>query len=344
MSNRRRNIRILFVYYQLSSFVRCDLEILKRYFDVKSLQIQTFRNPMNILRLFVGVLHADLAYTWFAGTNAFFIVLFSRLLRKKSIVVVGGYDAAYVPEINYGIFVNRWRRVLVRFVYKHVDLILVVDSSLKEDILKNTMLKIEDKISVVPTGYDVNKWKTGNDGKESLVITVGAITWSNVRRKGFEVFVKAARYCPEANFVLIGKHSDDSIHYLKSIASFNVSFPGFVPEKELLRFYQRAKVYCQLSRYEGLPNSLCEAMLCECIPVGTRYCGIPTAIGDTGFYVPYGDIKATVEAIRSALACNDERGKAARARIQKLFSISKRERRLKKYICNLVRCPKLLNI
>jgi hypothetical protein len=70
MSNKRRNIRILFVYYRLSSFVRCDLEILKRYFDVKSLHIQTFRNPLNILRLFVGVLHADLTYTWFAGTNA----------------------------------------------------------------------------------------------------------------------------------------------------------------------------------------------------------------------------------------------------------------------------------
>jgi len=26
---------------------------------------------------------------------------------------------------------------------------------------------------------------------------------------------------------------------------------------------------------------LYEAMLCECVPVGTRYCGIPTAIGDT---------------------------------------------------------------
>jgi len=46
------------------------------------------------------------------------------------------------------------------------------------------------------------------------------------------------------------------------------------------------------TKYERLPNALhCEAMLCECVPVGTRYCGIPTAIGDTGLYVPYGDSK-----------------------------------------------------
>lgn len=35
-----------------------------------------------------------------------------------------------------------------------------------------------------------------------------------------------------------------------------IEFTGFVSDKELLDWYQRAKVYCQLSRYEGLPNAL----------------------------------------------------------------------------------------
>ncbi len=337
MSRGARSIRILFVYYRLSSFVRCDLEILKRHFDVKSLQIPSFRNPLNILRLFVNILHVDLVYTWFADTNAFFTVIFSMFLRKKSIVVVGGYDAAYVPEINYGIFLNRWRRILVKFVYKHVDLIIVVDLSLKNDILKNTGLKITDKIKVVPTGYDANKWRPDAGSKENLVITVGAVNWSNLKRKGFETFIKAAKHFSGVKFILIGSHQDDSICYLKSITPSNVDFPGFVSEKELLRFYQRAKVYCQLSRYEGLPNSLCEAMLCECIPVGTRFCGIPTAILDTGFYVPYGDVEATVKAIKKALNCGNEKGKAARERIKKYFSIKTREKKLIKEIISLFR-------
>ncbi|MBX5321185.1 glycosyltransferase family 4 protein [Candidatus Bathyarchaeota archaeon A05DMB-3] len=327
----------MFVYYQLSSFVRCDLEILKRHFDVKDLRISTFRNPLNILKLFWGLLVCDLVYTWFAGTNAFFAVLFSKLLRKKSTVVVGGYDAAYIPEINYGIFTNRWRRVLAKFVYAHVNLVLVVDESLKVDVLRNTKLKIADKIKVVPTGYDENEWKPGVCGKENLVITVGAVNWSNLKRKGFEIFVKVAKHIPDVKFVLIGKHLDNSINYLKSIATSNVEFAGFLSENGLLRFYQRAKVYCQLSRYEGLPNALCEAMLCECIPVGTKYCGIPSAIGDVGFYVPYGDVNATVKALGEALNWGSGKGKAARERIKRYFSLKAREKKLIKEIISLFR-------
>jgi len=342
--SKKRKIKVLFVYLNLSSFVRRDLEILERHFDVKRLKIETFlvprrgRNPLVFWRLFKGILWADIAYCWFANLNTFFAILFSVIFRKKSIVIVGGCDAAYVPEINYGVFTNCWSAMLAKFVYKHADRILVVDESLKKDILKNTGLKIGNKIKVVPTGYDYNKWMPSSKGnKEDLVITVGAINWSNLKRKGFETFVKAAKYLSNVKFVLIGKLVDNSVRYLKSIASSNVDFPGFVSESELIRFYQRAKVYCQLSRYEGLPNALCEAMLCECIPVGTRYCGIPTAIGDTGFYVPYGDVKATVEAIKKALDSDSKRGDKARKRIKERFPLKRREKELLYYIVDVLR-------
>ena len=76
-------------------------------------------------------------------------------------------------------------------------------------------------------------------------------------------------------------------------------------------------------------------MLCGCIPVGTRYCGIPTAIGDTGFYVPYGDEKSTAEAIRKALSSPEELGEKARERIEKMFPLEKREKKLKNIVKEL---------
>jgi glycosyltransferase involved in cell wall biosynthesis len=343
MQSKERNIRILFVYKLLSSFVNRDLKILEKYFDVKKMKVETFlfprkgRNPMVFLRLFRSAVWADVIFCWFADINAFFMVLFSVFLRKKTLVVVGGYDAAYVPEIGYGVFVNRWTRVQAAFVYRHADRILVVDASLKKEIMNKISFSIESKIHVAATGYDVEKCKLANRSRETTVISVGVVNWSNLKRKGFETFVKSAKYVPNVNFVLIGKHADDSVEYLKSIASPNVSFPGFVSDTELTDFYQKAKVYCQLSRYEGLPNALCEAMLCGCVPVGTRYCGIPTAIGDTGFYVAYGDVASTVEGINKALNSDFKRSKAASLRIKNMFSMNKREGELKRHINELAK-------
>jgi glycosyltransferase involved in cell wall biosynthesis len=56
---------------------------------------------------------------------------------------------------------------------------------------------------------------------------------------------------------------------------------------------------------EGLPNALCEAMLCGCIAVGSDVQGVRTAMGEHGFLVPYGDVAATCDAIRKALAADD---------------------------------------
>jgi glycosyltransferase involved in cell wall biosynthesis len=67
-------------------------------------------------------------------------------------------------------------------------------------------------------------------------------------------------------------------------------------------------------------------MLCGCVPVGTNLCGIPVAIGDTGFIVPVSDPKAAAAAIRKAL--ESDKGPKARERIRTLFPIERREREL----------------
>ena len=91
-----------------------------------------------------------------------------------------------------------------------------------------------------------------------------------------------------------------------------------------------------MSRYEGHPNALSEAMLCECVPVGTKCGGIPEVIGKFGFYVPYGDVKATANAIKKALE-HSNIGKKARVRIIKLFPLEKREKKLLNVINEICR-------
>jgi len=331
ISLKKQEISVLFVYSSFQSFVKKDFEILKNHFILKEVKWQGKRDIFKILS---GVLWSDITYSWFASDHAFITVLLSRLFKRKSIVIVGGVDAAYVPEINYGRFTQGFfKRKMTVFALKHASKVLVVDPSLKDDVIKNA--KVDGKnIEYVPTGYDPDYWKS-KAKKENIVLTVGGVVDSVVKRKGFKTFVKAAEHIPNLKFVIVGKHIDSSVNALKEISKNNVEFTGFVSDEELLRWYQKSKVYCQLSRYEGLPNALCEAMLCECVPVGTKNCGIPTAIGKTGFYVKYNAEKETADAISKALK-NQNFGKKARDRIKTNFPLNSRETKLLKIIKSLI--------
>jgi glycosyltransferase involved in cell wall biosynthesis len=76
-------------------------------------------------------------------------------------------------------------------------------------------------------------------------------------------------------------------------------------------------------------------MLCECIPVVTVCGAIPEVVGDTGYYVPYGDIEATAKTIEIALEDGEAMGEKARKRIEEEFPIEKRRKELIEVVMEL---------
>jgi glycosyltransferase involved in cell wall biosynthesis len=326
-------MRIALVYYvSFSSFIKIDYDIISRVHEVEKVN---FSGPGDAVKLMNAVANCDLALIWFAGGHAFATVLLAKLLRKKTIIIVGGFDVARVPEINYGQFTQSWKtKFITKMALQHADKVLVVDPSLKEDAIKNAGIDGHN-IDYLPTGYDYEKFVPGVV-KEDLVITVslGEIC-SRIPLKGLHTFVKSAKLLPKVKFIVIGMRGE-ALAFLKSIASENVEFLEPLSIEKLIEYYQKAKCYCQLSMREGLPNALCEAMLCECIPVGTDRNGIPTAMGDTGFLVPFGDAKATACAIANALKAPAIRGQNARKRIQELFPEERRENGLLRVIEEVV--------
>ena len=313
--------KILFVCPYLSSFIQNDLDLLKRHFDVK---IGHYTGLVSIPKILIGVLWSDITFSWFADIHAFWALRLSKLFKKKSIVVVGGFEVANVPEINYGLMRSKKSARKVKYVLENADRVLTVDDSLKLEAINNARV-VGENITTVPTGYDSNRWKFDGE-KENLVITVSiGNSWNRVRLKGLDTFVKSAKFLPDVKFLMVGIQGN-ALKELQDIAPLNLEFSNPLSQDELLLYYQKAKVYCQLSLREGLPNALCEAMLCECVPVGTERGGIPTAIGDTGFYVPYDDPKATAEAIKKALV--SEKGNEARERIKTMFPKERREKEI----------------
>jgi glycosyltransferase involved in cell wall biosynthesis len=283
------------------------------------------------LRLYrANLKRSTVTFSWFASVYSSLLVLLTKIYHKRSIIVLGGGDVAKIPELNYGIWNSKWKSLFVGYGIRNADLILAVDESLKNDAIDLAHYSGKN-IHVVPTGYEPNFWKPGIE-KQNFVLTV-ANCWDMTRIaiKGIDFLLSIARKMPETRFVIVGIKS--TLLRQLSIPS-NVTVKEFLSHNELLELYQKAKVYLQPSMREGLPNTLCEAMLCNCFPVGTNIGGIPTAIGNTGLLIPYNHIPTAVEAIENGM--QSEKVNLPRERIIAHFHIQQREEKLIKLISSLL--------
>ncbi len=305
-------------------FVQDDIDLLGRHFGLDVYIGHGLRGAWEHAR---RAMRADVSISWFGSVYTFFLVLGARL---------GGADTANRPELGYGIWRSRWKGLLLGYALRRADRILAVDMSLRAVLEKSTGRRWE-MIQAVPTGYDAALWVPGPK-KEPVVLSVARCdTPAKALVKGIDRMIAAARAMPEVPFRIIGLESEAMRAYAAAVPP-NVVLSGPVPRLDLLGEYQRAAVYCQLSRSEGLPNALCEAMLCGCVPVGSRVGGIPTAVADCGFLLDDADDLAELRAaLESALAAAGTLGPRARARIVDDFSRERRERALVDIIMELAR-------
>jgi len=341
-------VSILFTGDMSSPFVIRDYEMLCKDYNVSLTPLprdngklkRYLNNFFYIPHLFLKLKDANILFSEFASWHSAVGVLCCKILKKKSIIVVGGYDAANLPELKYGLFANPFTAIFAKITYRYGDRFLVVEKSLAADICINMNDYIKN-IIYIPRGHDSQKFKydyTELQKGTKTVLTVAKADYVNrVKLKGLDTFVTAARYFPDVQFVVIGV-TGKAKDYLKEKLKYtynNVLFIGYLPQDQLVTYFKLAKVYCQLSKREGIPNVLCEAMLCECIPVGTKVPGIMEAIGDTGYLMEYGDVDDTVRAIRMALNTPDIAGEHARRRILYKFSDEQRRSKIRKVILDL---------
>lgn len=324
-----KNLKVLFVYSVLSTFSNNDLQILRNHFNVKSIKVTTFLVPkkdrdwLGYFRLIKGLIWSDIVYAWWADLNAFFIVLLCKLFRKKNIIVVGGHEVAYIPEINYGTLLSTKGRFEVKFILDHANKILAVSKFSEKETIHFSIPKL---IKVVYNGVDIKRFQPAGDKKNMVLTVVNKISQNTIGIKNLDTFLKASSYLPEVKFVVVGAISGNCKEFVKKKTRSNVEFTGYLDHCILVDYYQKTKVYCQLSTHESFGVALVEAMACGCIPVITKKSALPEIVGNVGFYAPYKNPQETADVISKALISNN--GFKARKRVEKYFSLQSREKKL----------------
>lgn len=311
--------KILFTSTFITPFIKTDRKILEKYFTVIQVSDSGSSAIINYLK---KITKAQITFSWFASVYSSFLVVIGKLLNKKSIIILGGVDLAKEKEIDYGIWNSKWKSTLVKYAIKNASQILAVDKSLKDKAIELCNYSGVN-IRILHTGYDSEYWHPSGEKKEFILTVANCDDQRRARVKGIDFLISVAKLTKNVNFVVLGVN-EKLIQTLEIPENIKLYPPR--PQSEILPFYQSAKIYFQPSYIEGLPNSLCEAMLCECFPMGTNVGGIPTAIGNTGEIIEYGNVQSASEVILKALQeCS---GKDARKRVVENFSLKRREEEL----------------
>jgi glycosyltransferase involved in cell wall biosynthesis len=341
----------LYFIHSRTSFTAIDEKIFSSYHPVKDF-IFTIRNGFSIPWLWLKQLafifsnhrQTHSMVCMFAGYHSFVPVLWGKIFSKKVYIVAGGIDCVSFPAIRYGNFHKFWLSKLTAFSFRNATHIFPISEYLVEGAyhydkahpkaqgIKVWCRNIQTPITVVYNGFECEKWfRLENEVAPKgsfLTIASNLDNGTRMKIKGVDLVLELAAALPDCSFTIIGKDQPDA----QLVIPANVKILPFMEHRQLREVYCRHQFYLQLSVSEGFGNTLAEAMLCGCVPIGSSSGSIPMVLGDKGYILHQKNLNDLMKLVEFAMADTnyDAKQKSGRQHIIDSFSIQKREAQLKK--------------
>ena len=269
-------MKTILIYSSKQPFVQNDINIL----ECDEYKVITNKKGYLSELIFFIKNRYDKYYIWFNDIHALIPVIIAKLTFRKSIIFAGGYDAVYIPELNYGALNGSFRSKIIKLIYKLADRVVVPSL----DLYSKLKIHIRKDIEIIHSSINTQFWKPEKLERVYDFVTVGNIKDSNTfYRKGIDKFFHSASEHPDKKFVLIGNFSNE----LQKPRLHNLTITGYLDVEYLKFFLNKSIHYCQLSRYESFGYALIEAMSMGCIPI-VNDAGIMKFIA--------GDVKTTEQA------------------------------------------------
>lgn len=336
-------MKILFVHVGMPTFAKTDFDILSEVHDVRAFN---FPSPQNgwgqvvkhLPALWRGVQWANLTFCWFGKLHAFFGVLFSKILGKKSTVVLSGGEVCRF-SFNNGQYRSLCTRPVLKwfpkYVKHHADIILPVSNYVYHEVVESVNANIQ-RMKMIHHGFDTSLFKKWPDvKKERTAIIVAIVTDETLYQKRIPEVIEASKFATDVSFVLVGPDKDGTGERLRVGVPKNAKMIGGLYGADLVEQMSRAAVYVQPSAHESFGCAVAEAMACECVPVVSRIPALKEVVGDCGIYL---DNPVTPQEIADKVKValrHPELGKQARQRVIENFSLERRRKKLLKAVASL---------
>jgi L-malate glycosyltransferase len=278
------------------------------------------------LRRFIRSEHVDVVHTFFQTAD----------IWAAPIARLSGCPLVISSRRDMGILRSRRHHLAYRFVNPLFSRILAVSDAVRNVSLRDggvdpanvTILRNGVDIQAVKAAEPADRGELDLTEASHLIATVGFIR----KVKGFDVFIRTAdlvrRKFPSAVFLIIGGviGGTEEQNYYEELRQLtesldlttNVRFVGI--SNDVLRILKVCNVFALLSRSEGLPNALLEAMACGIPCVATAVGGTPEvlAVPGCGYLVPPEDANAAADHILTLLRDGERAKLVGQAGLQRV--------------------------
>ena len=325
--------KTLFIYSTWTTFTNTDYNILATKYKIVKYQFKpvkgNIKTAIELIKQFFYLLfniwRFDSVYIWFADSHSFIPILFSQIFNKRSFLVIGGYDVARMKHLCYGVFTSKIRSFFAVYSMNYCTMNLTVSKYVDRKV---KWIAKKAKTAMI---YNCVTLEKGNEQeqqtKDNLIITVGIVEKEQTFQiKGIDTFIEVAKLLPEYQFLIIGLNQSNLKHRLNNLPA-NLSIKEKIDHEDLTAYYQKAKVYCQLSRSESFGVALAEGLHFGCVPVVTNVGGMPEVIGNTGYIVKR-DTEQLKMIIGDVMGSKWKPKVNPKDRINSIFTLEKRNQRV----------------
>lgn len=251
--------------------------------------------------------HYDVIHVHRADYDAVIVTPLGRIMGKKILVKLAGSGSFGDVECLRKSLIGSF----ALWIIAKADRIVAVNEDIKKELLEVGFKK--DKIIMIPNGVDVSMFKPVAGSPSSIkkyVTFVGRLhehKGLEYLLRGWKKLIERLRMClfsfePHLNLIGEGPLKEKLIAVAKELGiSKSVHFLGSV--NNVVDYLHYTDVFVNSSFFEGMSNSLLEAMACGLPIVATDICGNAELIQEeyNGLLVPPRDSEALCNAMECLL-------------------------------------------